>query len=161
MHSCVEILNKSGLPETTKGNFIQIQNVSNYYLSFRYSQNERDTRTKLGLWRREDSFAFSVSWFLPLQLRLHFQNIYFPISPAFHFSIVAISYNYGKVFPGAATLRLASLKPTWVFPAGVNTFCRNSFQDRFHLAPRLKTAGKYMTWVFRSDSICISICIYW
>ena len=40
MHSCAETLNKSGLPETTKGNFIQIQNVSNYYFFFRYSQNE-------------------------------------------------------------------------------------------------------------------------
>ena len=65
----------------------------------------------------------------------------------------------GKIFPGAAALRLASLEPTWVFPIGAHyLLCKNSFQVRVSSALRLKTAGKCMTWHALDLTACESNC---
>lgn len=143
MHSWTRMLNRSELPEIK---MVIAFKFKMWAIAISFLDIHRNSRTELHLWMRQYSFFFPISWFLSLELILHFQRICFSICPAFHFSMVVISSNYGKkVFPGSAALRLVNWEPTWVFSIGANNLC--SFQDRFSPALRLKITGKCMTWV--------------
>lgn len=87
MQSRTQMLNRSGVPEIK---MVIAFKFKMWAITISFLDIHRNSRTELHLWMRQYSFFSPISWFLSLD------RICFSIYPAFHFSMVVISCNYGK-----------------------------------------------------------------